>query len=350
MKAVGSDSKSFVREFMPKVSRTFALAIKFLPPGLRHPVNTAYLLCRVADTIEDSDIIPKFDKKAKLIYLKEILERGYNGNKISADNISPLFESIELSLGDDYRLLANSKRLFEILDELPTEQKKIIYHWAAEMAGGMAEYSQLPSGNPDNICALENIADWDSYCYYVAGTVGHMMTELFVDHYNLDDSISSQLRRFDDSFGLGLQKVNVIKDVPVDRSRGVCFLPSDIIKKYDLKPDFSGLKIDNRSAAALIDELSTNAISHLDDAISYSTIFPTKYKGIRMFLIVPLFLAVVTLGLVRKHPVQTLTGPPVKISRADVIRLVGAAGRASKSNDILIKYYQKLKSKGGFEN
>jgi len=38
---------------LPHVSRTFALTIPQLPPALRTPVTNAYLLCRIADTIED---------------------------------------------------------------------------------------------------------------------------------------------------------------------------------------------------------------------------------------------------------------------------------------------------------
>src|SRR5256886_14840956 len=38
---------------LPHVSRTFALTIPQLPPDLRTAVTSAYLLCRIADTIED---------------------------------------------------------------------------------------------------------------------------------------------------------------------------------------------------------------------------------------------------------------------------------------------------------
>ena len=38
---------------LPYVSRTFALTIPQLPPALRTAVTNAYLLCRIADTIED---------------------------------------------------------------------------------------------------------------------------------------------------------------------------------------------------------------------------------------------------------------------------------------------------------
>src|SRR5438270_5262330 len=40
-------------QVLPHVSRTFALTIPQLPEALRVPVTNAYLLCRIADTIED---------------------------------------------------------------------------------------------------------------------------------------------------------------------------------------------------------------------------------------------------------------------------------------------------------
>ena len=46
------------RLLLPRVSRTFALGIKLLPPRLERPVRTGYLLCRIADTIEDDLALP----------------------------------------------------------------------------------------------------------------------------------------------------------------------------------------------------------------------------------------------------------------------------------------------------
>ena len=45
------------------VSRTFALTIPQLPPGLRRVVSNAYLLCRIADTIEDDKHMPFAGKR-----------------------------------------------------------------------------------------------------------------------------------------------------------------------------------------------------------------------------------------------------------------------------------------------
>src|SRR3974390_356427 len=52
MDSVSSD-EAYQGRILPHVSRTFALTIPQLPPALSVPVTSAYLLCRIADTIED---------------------------------------------------------------------------------------------------------------------------------------------------------------------------------------------------------------------------------------------------------------------------------------------------------
>jgi len=62
------DVNQFCQEILPAVSRTFALSIRLLPGDLALPSRDAYLLCRIADTIEDA---PDFaaDEKAALLDL-----------------------------------------------------------------------------------------------------------------------------------------------------------------------------------------------------------------------------------------------------------------------------------------
>jgi len=48
-----STDEGYQDRILPHVSRTFALTIPQLPPRLRIAVTNAYLLCRIADTIED---------------------------------------------------------------------------------------------------------------------------------------------------------------------------------------------------------------------------------------------------------------------------------------------------------
>lgn len=58
------EDEQFQRHILQGVSRTFALTIPQLPAGLDRAVSNAYLLCRIADTIED-DAGLSFDDKRR---------------------------------------------------------------------------------------------------------------------------------------------------------------------------------------------------------------------------------------------------------------------------------------------
>jgi farnesyl-diphosphate farnesyltransferase len=336
---------SFIQEHIPKVSRTFALAIKFLPRGIRNSVYTSYLLCRIADTLEDTAFLPAKEKSKRLLTLRSLLLNAAKGRSIDVDSISAIYSSLSSSKSDDHKLLSESARLFEILDSLPASHKKIIYRWVAEMAEGMAEYSSLGEGKGNSIATLKDLEDWDRYCYYVAGTVGHMLTELFINHYGFTGEISKGLKKLSNSFALGLQKVNVIKDVPSDRTRGVCYLPGDVLNEHGL----DGSSLNDSARAAGIDdfvgEIVGLTVPHLDDAMEYSTYIPAHLRGVRMFLIVPVYLAIETLALVKSRPRQAMFGPPVKLGRLSVTSLVSAASMKIGSNSKLMEYYLTLRYK-----
>jgi farnesyl-diphosphate farnesyltransferase len=338
-----SEHRLFIEDFIPRVSRTFALTIRFLPLSLRKSVHAAYLLCRVADTLEDSPLLESSEKSRRLTYLGDLLRGAEEGKSLSGNDFLPLYDSIDTNHGDDHRLLTESSKLFAVLESLPPDHRLVIYRRAAEMAGGMALYANPGAMGGDTIACLSDTNDWNRYCYYVAGTVGHMMTELFVDHFGIGRSTAEKLKPLGESFGLGLQKVNVIKDVPSDRERGVCFLPLDIMKKHNLKPS-SFLEAKNRSAVAgFVGQLLELTVGHLDDAIEYTILMPRRHRGLRMFLTLPVFLAVETLGLVKLDPARAMSGPSVKLARSDVSRLVNAAAFRVMSNSLLAGYYQKLR-------
>src|SRR5690349_24917811 len=62
----GNSAANFQDQILPHVSRTFALTIPQLPMPLRTSVTTAYLLCRIADTIEDEPALSALETRAFL--------------------------------------------------------------------------------------------------------------------------------------------------------------------------------------------------------------------------------------------------------------------------------------------
>ena len=62
----GITDEGYQDQILPHVSRTFALTIPQLPPRLKVAVTNAYLLCRIADTIEDEPALSPAETLALL--------------------------------------------------------------------------------------------------------------------------------------------------------------------------------------------------------------------------------------------------------------------------------------------
>ncbi len=69
----GISDESYQEQILPHVSRTFALTIPQLPAALRLAVTNAYLLCRIADTIEDEPALSPAETLAFLERFKAVV-------------------------------------------------------------------------------------------------------------------------------------------------------------------------------------------------------------------------------------------------------------------------------------
>ena len=68
---------------------------------------------------------------------------------------------------------------------------------------------------------IRDYDDLERYCYFVAGTVGELLTGLFdLSVPGLSPEARRAFRARSVSFGLGLQMVNVLEDVASDLSHG----------------------------------------------------------------------------------------------------------------------------------
>ena len=65
--------QDYLSEQLGKVSRSFALVVPFVDAPTRHYLATAYLLCRVADNIEDCRL-PDAWKQSRLIDFRRLLD------------------------------------------------------------------------------------------------------------------------------------------------------------------------------------------------------------------------------------------------------------------------------------
>lgn len=274
---------------LEQTSRTFALSIPLLPEDLRRPVTVAYLLFRIADTIEDELEGPAELRAAALRLVAERFEADPGSLAEALGERSRTTLASEVAHDGYADLIEAAPDVLKAFLNLPQDERAIIARHLARTARGMADFlgRDLSGGSASDLRA---------YCYAVAGIVGEMLTELFALRDAGAARVSSDLTRDAAAFGEGLQLVNIVRDASDDLHAGRCYLPRSLGRAELMAMARAGFEGAERYAAAL--ERAGAA------------------AGIVAFNALNAVLAVRTLRLVEAE------GPGAKLSREEVAGLV----------------------------
>jgi farnesyl-diphosphate farnesyltransferase len=322
----GSD-EAYQDRILPHVSRTFALTIPQLPPALRTPVTSAYLLCRIADTIEDE---PALSAPATLTLLRRFVAVlcGQEEATLLAKDLAPQLSDQTLPAERD--LARNMGRVVAVTARLEKSQRLAIQRCLEVMSSGMHQFQRTAS-----LRGLPRSTDLDDYCYYVAGVVGEMLTELFCGYSGRIAQNRAALNELAVSFAQGLQMTNILKDVWEDRSRGACWLPQEVFTRYGIDlAQLSTAQADGRFDAGMR-ELVAVAHAHLRNALSFTLLIPAEESGIRRFCLWAIGLAVLTLRRIHRTPGFT-SGAQVKVSHS-AVAMTRILTTVAVSNDWMLK-------------
>jgi len=305
-----SGDEAYQEQILPHVSRTFALTIPQLPAALRLAVTNAYLLCRIADTIEDEPALSPAETLAFLERFKAVVAGRGEAAQLALEVDRRLSDR---TLPTERDLIRNMVRVLKVTASLTTPQRAAIQRCVDLMCYGMPRFQSTAS-----LRGLARSSDLDDYCYYVAGVVGDMLTELFCECSEGAALHRVELQRRAVSFAQGLQMTNILKDVWEDRSRGACWLPQEVFTPHGI--DLARLSPQPRDARfdAGMRELIAVAHAHLRNALDYTLLIPRSETGIRRFCLWAIGLAVLTLQKIGKNPGFT-AGSQVKISRSAVV-------------------------------
>ena len=286
-----AENMRFQDAILPGVSRTFALTIPQLPRELCTVVTNAYLLCRIADTVEDEVAL---DREQKHV-LSDMFASVVTG-KVDPDYFArrcfPLLSNKTLEAERD--LVRNTARIIRVMRGFNPRQQAAIERCVGIMCEGMAYFQHSVT-----TAGLADLEEMDHYCYCVAGVVGEMLTDLFCDYSPDIDIHRDELQQLAASFGQGLQMTNILKDIWDDRARGACWLPRDIFNRVNLQTIVPGSH--NPAFEAGLACLIGVAHRHLQDALRYSLLIPANEAGIRKFCLWAIGLAIMTLRKTNRH-------------------------------------------------
>lgn len=311
---------------LPKVSRTFALTIPQLPGTLRTVVGNAYLLCRIADTIEDADSLTLEQKKRS--YDEFIAALSGTGSPAAfAQGLAPLLTGKTLEPERD--LIHNTAQVLRVTHSFSEEDQAALLRCVRIMSEGMEVFQEGKFVN-----GLRDLKHLDAYCYHVAGVVGEMLTELFCAHSAATARCKEALSKLAVSFGQGLQMTNILKDIWDDKARDVCWLPRRTFKEHGFDLNQLSLANDDKGFEAGLVKLIGLAHAHLEDALRYTLLIPKSEKGIRRFCLWAIGMAVLTLGKIHRNHHFT-SGTQVKISRGSVRATILVTELLRRSNTLL---------------
>jgi farnesyl-diphosphate farnesyltransferase len=323
-----ADDWTFQQDSLQRVSRTFALTIPQLPGGLREVVGNAYLLCRIADTIEDDRDLPFAEKRRFASRFIDVV----GAREDTAAFAAALHPRLSVSATDAEReLIRNAPAVLRITHSFRPRERAALERCVRIMADGMARFQE---GNVRH--GLRDLVELDDYCYHVAGVVGEMLTELFCAHDPDIDARRDELMPLAVSFGQGLQMTNILKDIWDDLGRGMCWLPRDVFARFgadlrELAPGRPPLPGFTDGIGVLIGV----AHAHLDNALRYTLAIPARQRGIRRFCLWALGMAVLTLRRLDARRDFT-AGAQVKIPRR-AVRATVLVSNTLTGNDLLLR-------------
>ena len=332
--------ETFARRILPEVSRTFALNIPVLPAPLDLVVTVAYLLCRIADTLEDEGVGPRtelFGELAQLVALPDGWPaRADAFTRVARRSLRAAAPAAEVEL------LEGTRTVLQALAELPAWTQPYVARCVGTMARGMDEITRELHGRPgvDGLASLDALM---TYCYFVAGTVGEMLTGLFIRYSDATRQIAGVLEPRAVAFGRALQLTNILKDVREDLDRGVCWLPKDRLAAHGLTAQTLALPERRAQAVALLDELVGVARVEIDRAFEYTLALPEQETGLRLFCLWPLFFAVLTLQMLEHNP-AVFDPAPVKLTRETITGVMMATQKNVASDVALRALYHELQA------
>jgi len=303
-------------EAVQDVSRTFAITIDQLQSDAADAICVGYLLCRVADTVEDAGHIPPEEQSSLLRTYGRVLDAEDRTD--AATFAGAVEEWVPDSPNADWRVVQEAPRVVATFESLPSDTREALGEPVQDLIGGMAEFvDRYAEAGGLRIGSVEEL---EEYCWYAAGTVGVLITNLLAR--DADRTATETMRDTADSFALLLQLVNVAKDVGDDyREENNVYLPAEWLAEEGIAQEELLAPGNADGVAQVVERLTDHAAGYVDDAMQYLKAMP-ETRGNRLAAwAIPCLLAVGTIRELRQRPDDVLDGD-VKVSRTEVLALL----------------------------
>lgn len=202
-------------------SRSLYLSVQMLPAAMRPAFSIAYLLCRYADTIADTHILPAnrrlywIEQFPQLITRQNPPEAGQLTKEIAGGSENPY----------EAELIKHLNSCLNLFHRISAPQKTIIMDVVKSVCEGMRMDLQTFPAEPSSApVSLPAPHDLEHYCRLMGGKPGLFWSRL-IYHTQPVSMKEEEFYELGQQIGDSLQIVNILRDLPKDLRLGRCYFP-----------------------------------------------------------------------------------------------------------------------------
>ena len=282
------------------VSRSFYLSIRLLPQAVRAPIAVGYLLARATDTVADTTALPQAERLALLQKLLAAIESPTGDLKAAAELLADFAN--QQTDPHEQALMRTLPQCLKLLQGLSNaDQASVRWVLGPITQGQLLDVARFGQG----MQALQTEQELTDYTWQVAGCVGEFWTELCARHLgNFATLPTVALSEMGRRYGMGLQRLNILRDAGDDLSAGRCYLPQDRLAALGLSPAelAQGVKLGDGTTlervAPLFHEYLDLTQAQLLDGLTYSCALNSR--RLRVASALPALIGARTVALLRQ--------------------------------------------------
>lgn len=330
------------RQLLRHVSRSFDLSIRLLPKALQAPVAIGYLLARATDTVADTTALPLAERQVLLDLMTRVIAGPSASEHPELQRLTQAFAAQQTDPHERALMQALPQclpLLHTLSDADQASVRQVLGHITRGQQLDMARFGP-------GLHALQTEAELNDYTWLVAGCVGEFWTELCGRHlpgYSLLQQ--AEMMRIGRTYGMGLQRLNIIRDAGADLAAGRCYWPVETLAQEGLTPELlaqaaqTGQAETRQALAPLYSQWLDHTQAQLADGMRYA--LALKPLRLRLASALPALIGARTVALLRQAGPAALN-QRVKMPRHEVRALLWRIALGLGSAAALEREFRKL--------
>ena len=321
---------------LKKTARTLYLSIKALPLKMRNPFCIAYLLCRAADSVADTRIIPHETRIGWIHDFPDITTNPEKRKLKLNDLIEDIYDSADLP--SEKELIKALPVILAEYDRLSPDEREITAQVVKDVCLGMITDLTFFGKDRRSLKAFKSEEQLDEYCYFIGGGPGLFWTRLAIIHGVLPQDPVYEKQAAE--IGKALQITNILRDVASDLRIGRCYLPQADLKRAGLDPDDLFDRASVEKFRPVIKKWILWAVGNLDQSQDYVNAISRKHFGMRAAVVWPVYWCLDSLAQIAAS--KNLLSPDLKtkISRGRIYATIAKTPAVLLSKTAFAKGYR----------